>query len=287
MNMYKITVKMALAIAVFASAFSSFAASKDFVKLDAKINPKDTISLQKGAQTYMNYCLACHSMQYMRYDALVEYLHIPEEIVENNLMFSGEKVTDHITNNVPAAQASAWFGKVPPDLTLVARVRGADWLYTYLKTYYVDEDRPFGYNNTTYKDVGMPHVLAPLQGTQVKSITAVELQSKLAAADVALAYAIEQDNGAEEDKQMAIIAETKKTIEKMKRSGTYFELASQGSLSPEEYDILVRDLVNFLDFAGEPGKADRHALGVKVILFLLVFFGFAYLLKQEYWKDVK
>ncbi len=286
MKMRNLSIKLALVVLLTAVAGNLYAASADVVKLPAKINPKDTISLQNGAQTYMNYCVACHSMQYMRYDALVEYLHIPEEIVENNLMFSGNQVTDHITNNVPEAQASNWFGKVPPDLTLVARVRGADWLYTYMKSFYVDDSRPFGYNNTTFKDVGMPHVLAPLQGTQVKSATAAELQDKIAAANVALAYAQEQGNSSEAAQQKAILAEAKATIKEMKLSGEYFEIVSEGTLSPEEYDKLVRDLVNFLDFAGEPGKVDRHALGVKVILFLLVFFGFAYFLKHEYWKDV-
>lgn len=286
MNMRNLTIKLALAVTVLTASYNVFAASSDVVKLPANINPKDTISLQNGAQTYMNYCLACHSMQYMRYDALVEYLHIPEDIVKNNLMFSGDQVTDHITNNVPKAQASEWFGKVPPDLTLVARVRGVDWLYTYMKSFYIDGNRPFGYNNTTFKDVGMPHVLAPLQGTQVKSAVASELQDKISAANVALAYAQQQGDSSEAAQQKAVIAEATSTIEEMKRSGTYFELTSEGSLTPEEYDTVIRDLVNFLDFAGEPGKVDRHALGIKVIIFLVIFFVFAYFLKQEYWKDV-
>jgi ubiquinol-cytochrome c reductase cytochrome c1 subunit len=225
-------------------------------------------------------------MQYMRYDALVEFLEIPEEIVEQNLMFSGELTSDHITNNVPKGAAAEWFGKVPPDLTLVARVRGADWLYTYLKSYYADEARPFGVNNTTFKDVGMPHVLAPLQGLQVKSNAAKELQDKIAAANVALAEAQKSGNSSEVAAQRAIITEAEAAVNEMKTVGTYFELAEAGSLTPEEYDTLVRDLVNFLEFAGEPNKLERHALGIKVIIFLLVFFGFAYFLKQEYWKDV-
>ena len=287
MNMRKITIQIALAVAVFITGMNVYAAGAKVTTLPSKINPKDTISLQRGAQTYMNYCLACHSMQYMRYDALVEYLHIPEEIVEQNLMFSGDKVTDHITNTVPAAQSQAWFGKVPPDLTLVARVRGADWLYTYMKSFYADADRPFGVNNTTFKDVGMPHVLAPLQGMQVKSAIAAELQDKISTANVAMAYAQEQGDSSEASAQRAIINEATAAVEELKMSGEYFELASEGSLTAEEYDTVIRDLVNFLDFAGEPGKVDRHALGVKVILFLLVFFMFAYFLKQEYWKDIK
>ncbi|MEL0069113.1 MAG: cytochrome c1 [Gammaproteobacteria bacterium] len=286
MKMHKFTVQSALAFALLAVGINVLAAGGSVTTLPAKINSKDTISLQRGAQTYMNYCLACHSMQYMRYDTLVEYLHIPEEIVEQNLMFSGDKVTDHITNTVPAAQAQAWFGKVPPDLTLVARVRGADWLYTYMKSFYQDPDRPFGVNNTVFKDVGMPHVLSPLQGMQIKTAAAADLQNKIAAANVAMAYAQQEGNSSEISTQRAIINESTAAVEALKMSGEYFELASEGSLTAEEYDTVIRDLVNFLDFAGEPGKVDRHALGVKVIIFLLVFFMFAYFLKQEYWKDV-
>lgn len=286
MNMRKIFVKFSLVAAVLGLSANLMAAGGGGTLLESNIDPKDKISLQKGAQTYMNYCLACHSMQYMRYDALVEHLEIPAEIVEKNLMFSGEKVTDHITNTMPADQAQAWFGKVPPDLTLVARVRGADWLFTYLKSFYADESRPFGVNNTVFKDVGMPHVLAELQGNQVKSKTAIELNDKIATANIALAVAQKEGNSSEADSQSAIIAEATNTLEELKANGTYFELATPGSLSAEEYDVVVRDLVNFMDFAGEPGKVERHALGVKVIIFLLIFFVFAYFLKKEYWKDI-
>ena len=245
MNMRNISIKLALVLAVFSSGSNLFAAGGDVITLPANINPKDTISLQKGAKTYMNYCIACHSMEYMRYSTLVEYLQIPEEIVENNLMFSGDRVTDHITNNVPAANAQSWFGKVPPDLTLVGRVRGPDWLYTYMKSFYEDSNRPFGVNNTVFKDVGMPHVLAPLQGKQIKSATAAELQNKIAAANVDLAYAQQQGDSSEVSQQRAIIADATATVAELKHQGTYFELASEGTMSAEEYDTMIRDLVNF------------------------------------------
>jgi len=254
--------------------------------LSANTDRKSVISMQKGAQTFMNYCAACHSMQYMRYDAMVEFLEIPAEIVEKNLMFSGDQITDHITNNVPEKAALDWFGKVPPDLTLVARVRGVDWLYTFLKSYYTDSNRPFGVNNTLFTDVGMPHVLAPLQGTQIKTNAAFELQTKIEQANLALAKAQKEGNSSEVDTQRAIITEATAAISDLKTSNTYFEIAEAGSLSAEEYDVLVRDLVNFLDFAGEPNKLERHALGIKVILFLLVFFFLSYFLKKEYWRDV-
>lgn len=254
--------------------------------MPANTDRKSIISMQKGAQTYMNYCAGCHSMQYMRYDALVEFLEIPEEIVERNLMFSGSKITDHITNNVPAKAAESWFGKVPPDLTLVARVRGVDWLYTFLKSYYTDEERPFGVNNTVFKDVGMPHILAPLQGTQVKSNIAQELQAKIDMANLALANAVKDGNSDAASAQRAIIDEASAALSELKANGTFFEIAEAGTLTVEEYDTLVRDLVNFLDFAGEPNKLERHALGIKVIIFLLVFFVLSYFLKKEYWRDV-
>ena len=254
--------------------------------LPANTDRKSIISMQNGAQTFMNYCAGCHSMQYMRYDAMVEFLEIPAEIVEKNLMFSGSKVTDHITNNVPAAAAQDWFGKVPPDLTLVARVRGVDWLYTFLKSYYTDENRPFGVNNTVFKDVGMPHILAPLQGVQVKSATAKELETKIDAANLALAVAQKEGNSSEVSAQRAILTEAAAAVSDLKNTNTYFEIASEGTLTVDEYDELVRDLVNFLDFAGEPNKLERHALGIKVILFLLVFFVLSYFLKKEYWRDV-
>ena len=254
--------------------------------LSANINPEDQISLQRGAKTYMNYCLACHSMQYMRYEKLVDGVGIPPEIVESNLMFTGEKISDHITNNLPEADAQSWFGKVPPDLTLAARVRGADWLYTYLISYYADEKRPFGVNNTLFKDVGMPHVLAPLQGKQVKTAAAKEVEAKIAAATMAIGAAKQAKDSAKVDSQMAILHDAEMALADLKANNEYFAIAEAGTLSPEEYDTLVRDLVNFMDYAAEPMKLERQALGIKVIIFLLFFLAISYFLKKEYWKDV-
>ena len=254
--------------------------------LSANIVPKDQISLQKGAATYMNYCLACHSLKHMRYEKLVDGLAIPAEIVEKNLMFTGDKITDHITNNLPQNDAKAWFGIAPPDLTLIARVRGADWLYTYLKSFYADDKRPFGVNNTLFKDVGMPHVLAPLQGEQVKSKATLDLESKVASAELAIAIANRDGDNETISTQSAILNEAKESLSHLKHEHEYFEIASAGSLSAAEYDVVVRDLVNFMDYVAEPVKQERQALGIKVILFLLVLFVLTYLLKKEYWRDV-
>jgi len=254
--------------------------------LSANIRSDDKISLQSGVRTYMNYCLACHSLKHMRYEKLTEGPGIPAEIVEKNLMFTSDRITDHIENNLPEADAKEWFGIVPPDLTLVARVRGADWLYTYLKSFYVDENRPFGVNNTLFKDVGMPHVLAPLQGKQVKTATARELESKIASANMGIAVANRDNDESTASKQSAILHEATEALAQLKHDHDYFEIATAGSMSEEEYNVVVRDLVNFLDYAGEPVKLERQALGMKVILFLLAFFVLTYFLKKEYWRDV-
>jgi len=201
-------------------------------------------------------------------------------------MFTGDKVTDHITNNMPEKDAKEWFGIVPPDLTLIARVRGADWLYTYLKSFYTDSERPFGVNNTLFKDVGMPHVLAPLQGEQIKSTTAVELESKIDSAGIAIAIANRDNDSATANAQTAILNEATVSLKQLKHDKGYFEIAQAGSLSADEYDEVVRDVVTFMDYAAEPIKLERQSLGIKVILFLLAFFVLTYFLKKEYWRDV-
>jgi len=252
----------------------------------ANIRSDNKMSLQSGARTYMNYCLACHTLKHMRYEVLVEGLGIPEDLVTTNLMFTGDKISDHITNNIPADDSKAWFGKTPPDLTLIARVRGADWLYTYLRSFYSDHKRPFGVNNTLFKDVAMPNVLAPLQGEQVKTAVALDLESKLEAADIGVAIANRDNDPAAAEKNRAIIHEATEALAELKHKHEYFEIAKVGQLNEEEFNTVVRDLVNFLDFAAEPVKLERQALGIKVILFLLVLFMITYLLKKEYWRDV-
>jgi len=286
------TLKTKLGIFLTAISFSMIGYSSTILAAGsaetypANIDPSDKISLQSGAKTYMNYCLACHSLKHMRYDKLVDGPGIPADIVEKNLMFTGEKITDHITNNIDPKAAKDWFGIVPPDLTLVARVRGADWLYTYMKSFYTDDKRPFGVNNSIFKDVGMPHVLAALQGEQVKSNSTKELESKIAEADIGLAMARRDKNDAAVTQQTAILHEAQEALAELKHDSKYFEIAVPGSISEKEYDVVVRDLVNFLDYAGEPGKLERESLGIKVILFLLAFFVLTYFLKKEYWRDV-
>jgi ubiquinol-cytochrome c reductase cytochrome c1 subunit len=210
----------------------------------------DTKSLQRGARDFMNYCSGCHSLTYLRYNRMAEDLKIPEADLKANLMFTSSNGFDGINSAMPA-DAAAWFGKQPPDLSLIARERGVDYLYSYLKGFYVDHSRLWGVNNLYLQGVAMPHVLASLQGLQEP------------------VYKNEPDSGG--NAHMVLVD---------------VKLTTPGTLSEQEYDVFCRDIANFLDYTGEPVKAKRQSLGVFVILFLLVGFAFTYLLKKEYWKDV-
>ena len=207
-------------------------------------------SLQRGARDFMNYCSGCHSLKYLRYNRMGADLEIPDAELKN-LIFTSAKPFDGITTAMPK-DAEGWFGKQPPDLSLIARARGGpDYIYSFLKGFYADPARPWGVNNLVLPATAMPHVLVSLQGLQ-KPVFKNEADTR---------------NNA----QMVLV-------------GT--EPTAPGEMTPEEYDAFVRDIANFLDYAGEPVKAKRQSMGVFVILFLLVFFVFAYLLKKEYWKDV-
>ncbi|AXR05458.1 cytochrome c1 [Salinimonas sediminis] len=226
------------------------AASGSFTLDHAPIDLTDKASLQRGAQVFMNYCSGCHSMQYQRYSRTFEDLGIPEELGSENLQFNGDKPTDYMKRAMPETSAATWFGAAPPDLTLVARVRGADWLYTYLRTFYVDESRPFGVNNKVFPDVGMPHALQPLQGTPRESY-----------------------------EEVMVDGETVKRYVGIQSDG-------DGALSPDEYDQAVADLVNFLEYTGEPFRLESEKIGKWVLVFIIVLFVFVFLLKKDYWREV-
>ena len=218
------------------------------VHLDkADIDLHNQQSLQRGAKVFVNYCLSCHSAQFQRYNRMARDIGLTDNQVIENLMFASDKVGSTMTVAMSRADGKTWFGAPPPDLSLTARSRGVDWLYTYLRTFYVDETRPFGVNNVVFPSVGMPHVLWELQGVQ-KAVYKKDEHGK----DV---------------------------IDRL-------EIVEPGKLTPVEYDQTVRDLVGFLSYVSEPVQLERKALGVKVILFLLVLLVVAYLLKKEYWKDV-
>jgi ubiquinol-cytochrome c reductase cytochrome c1 subunit len=224
---------------------STMAFASSDIHLDkAPINLNDQQSLQRGAKTFVNYCLSCHSAQAMRYNRLQD-IGLTEQQIKDNLIFTDAKVGDAMTNSMNKKDAKAWFGAAPPDLSVISRSRGADWLYTYLRGFYRDEARPTGWNNVAFDKVGMPHVLNELQGEQVLHV---------------------EKHGEHETQKLV--------------------LAKPGKLTPAEFDGMTVDLVNYLEFMGEPMKATRMKLGVIVLLFLSVFFVVAYFLKKEFWKDI-
>jgi ubiquinol-cytochrome c reductase cytochrome c1 subunit len=214
----------------------------------------NTESLQRGARNFMSYCSGCHSLQYLRYNRMAADLKIPPADLAS-LMFTSTKPFDHIVSAMPV-DAETWFGKRPPDLTLITRAKGVDYVYSFLKGFYVDPKRLWGVNNRYLPNAAMPFVLAPLQGLQapVYKTESVDGQEKQVLTDLTLIAPAPGDE--------------------------------KRYLTPAEYDAFVRDTVNFLDYAGEPIKAKRQSLGIFVELFLLVFFVFAFFLKKEYWKDV-
>lgn len=222
-------------------------ASSTHILEKANVDPADQASLQKGARTFINYCLNCHSASYMRYNRMAKDLGLSEDEVMKNLMFAANKIVEPMNVSMPAAEAKKWFGTVPPDLSVITRSRGSDWVYTYLKSFYLDSSRPTGVNNLLFKDVGMPHVLWDLQGYPEPVLT--------------------NEHGGE-------------------KAVTGIKVTKPGKQTAAQYDETVHDLVNFMTYVGEPSKLDRARLGPWVLIFLAVFVLLAYLLKKEYWHDI-
>ncbi|MBD8573531.1 cytochrome c1 [Pseudomonas syringae] len=221
-----------------------------------RIDVSDQAALQDGARTFVNYCLGCHGAQYQRYERVADDLGIGHEVMLDTLVFTGVRIGDHMKSSMRPADAKAWFGVEPPDLTLVARVRGTDWLYHYLRSFYQDPTRPTGVNNRVFPNVGMPNVLEHLQGRQVLSCQAPEAGPSRQAAPA----------GAGCD-QLTLVAGT-------------------GRLSAEQFDDMIRHLVTFLAYSAEPLKLEHRRIGTWVLLYLAVFIILAWLLKREYWKDI-
>jgi len=232
------------------SAASALAAEGEIPLLASGTDIKNIGSLQRGARNFMNYCSGCHSLKYLRYNRMAADLQIPESELAANLMFTSDRPFDGINSAMPG-DSEGWFGKPPPDLSLMARARGGDYIYSFLKGFYDDKSRIWGVNNLYLPNAAMPHVLFQLQGSQKPVFKNIP------------------DNGG--SARMVL---------------TGVEPMTPGAMKPEEYDQFVRDIANFLDYAAEPIKAKRESMGVFVMLFLLVFFVLAYLLKKEYWKDV-
>jgi ubiquinol-cytochrome c reductase cytochrome c1 subunit len=233
----KLILGLLLSFTVFIANTGYAASSKvplDTVELDLS----DKASLQRGAKIFMNYCLSCHSASYMRYNRMGKDLGLSDAQIQESLMFASDKVGDTMTVAMRPEDAKKWFGVVPPDLSVISRARGTDWLYTYLRSYYLDTEKPFGTNNLVFKDVGMPHVLWQEQGYLKK----------------------------DSDNQLHALTGDQETA--------------------FEYNMMIRDLVNFLAYIGEPSKIERLALGKWVLLYLALFFFVAYPLKKAFWEDV-
>lgn len=229
-----------------------------------EIDLTDKAAMQDGARTFANYCMGCHSAKFQRYERVADDLGIPHQLMLDNLVFSDAKIGDHMKIGMKPEDAKVWFGAAPPDLTLVARVRGADWLYTYLRTFYEDPSRPLGANNKVFPNVGMPNVLVGLQGRQYIGC-----------------------------KQVQVVEGGKKQFDPLTGTPITHEACDQltiepktGALSAEAFDEKVKNLVTFLAYSANPVKLESQRIGTYVLLYLAFFFVFAYLLKREYWKDV-
>ncbi len=211
----------------------------------------DLNSLQRGASLFMSYCFGCHSAKYVRYSRLQTDLDLSQTELRQHLMFAADKPHDTMTTAIPAADAAIWFGQSPPDLSLTARSRGSDWIYTYLKNFYVDDTRTLGVNNLFLPGASMPHALWELEGIK-----------------------------------QAVFTEQEDSAGNIIRRFDRYETVTPGTITAEKFDEAVRDLVNFLEYIAEPVQHQRQSLGIKVILFLLGFLFLTYFLKREYWKDV-
>ena len=215
----------------------------------------DMASVQRGARNFVSYCLGCHSLRFERWSRLGTDLEIPGKLLQQELLLPGDKSTEYILTTMPASDAAVWFGKTPPDLTLMARARGRDYLYQYLKTFYIDPTRQTGANNLALPTTAMPDVLSEVEG--LKRAVYRDVTTHGEAGQVSHSQVFD-----------------------------HFETVAPGRMSAAEFDGFVRDTVNFLDYVSEPTQIARRALGVWVVLFLLVFTWLGWLMKQEYWKDV-
>ena len=231
----------------------------------AYVDATDKSSLQRGAQIYMNYCMGCHSLKYARYKKVSEDLEIPLDMFEDNLIFGDQKMGDLIQVGMDPKEAKEWFGNTPPDLTLEAGLRGPDWVYTYLKSFYIDESRPLGVNNKVYENVGMPHVLVDLQGTPQSVCRQIPY--------------VAENGGIRQDP----LSGERLTQE---QCGFLEVEAGTGQLNPEEFDEAMLDLTNFLAYMTDPMKTERESIGTYTLLYLFIFTMLSYLLYREFKKDL-
>ena len=231
---------------LFLLPFNVFASSSGIELESADIDLSNSVAIARGAKHYVTYCLGCHSAKHIRYKRIALDLGLDENEVLKSIAPLGAGIYDQMHSTMNAHDAEKWFGTTPTDLSLIARSRGADWLYSYLKGFYADKSKPMGVNNAVFKDVAMPNVFWQQQGTQVAVIKSID--------------GIDTVTG--------------------------LHLEQPGLMTPTEFDQMVNELVNFLVYVGEPVQFERRQMGKYVLFFLLMFIALAYLLKKEYWKDV-
>jgi len=229
------------------------------------IDVGDKAALQDGARTFVNYCMGCHSAKYQRYERVADDLGIAHDLMLEKLVFTGARIGDHMDIGMQPSDAKAWFGAVPPDLTLVAKVRGTDWLYGYMRSFYEDPSRPWGVNNKVFPDVAMPNVLAGLQGRQVLGCRQVQAAEGEARKYDPLSGAPLMHQACD---QLIVVP-------------------GSGELTEKQFDEKIRNLVSFLAYSANPVKLQHQRIGAYVLLYLAFFLVFAYLLKREYWKDIR
>jgi len=249
-------------------SLTALGAESNMQLLRAPVNRLDTESLQRGARNFVNYCLTCHSAKYMRYNRLTD-LGLTDEEIASNLMFASDKVGETMTVAMTAANGKAWFGNPPPDLSVEARIRGADWLYSYLLGFYRDDTTASGWNNLVFPNVAMPNVLWQLGGVSKLVKTDYDEHEKAIAGMIAV-------------KGLSSLEALPKEHYAVLQIGP----GEAGSMTRAQYDAFVTDLVNYMDYMAEPVRNTRIRLGIVVLLFLGVLFIFAYALKRDYWKDL-
>ena len=242
----KKTILVLLLTTIAMISTSAAMASGGYPKSPANVNVDDIESLQRGAKVFADYCLSCHSAKFVRFNRVATDLGMSETDVMANLNHLGAKFGGTMTATMTEAYAKEAFGAVPPDLSLLARSRGVDWLYTYLTGFYADSSKTTGHNNVIFKDVGMPNIFWKQEGVK-KPV-------------------YEEHEG------------TKHIVG--------VEVVEKGTMAPEEFDTMIRDLVAFMSYIGEPNQSYRKSLGIYVLIFLFIFFGVAYAMKKDYWKDV-
>ncbi len=263
--MKKLSVLLLALVSASVIGSSAFAAGGHGAVVDkVHMNMSDKASLQNGAKLFVNFCLSCHSAEYSRYNRVAEDLDIPLWQLKENLMFTTDKEGDLMKTTMPAEDSKKWFGVTPPDLSLVARVRKPDWIYTYLRAFYQDESSPSGWNNSLFENVAMPHALYELQG----------VQRKVGKAEKAEDGAIDAHAAPEAVGGQTVVGDT------------VFELQHPGELTPAEFDKAMADLTAFLTYLAEPAQLKRQTIGVFTLAFLIVLMLLCMMLKAEYWRDV-